>query len=192
MFFLALDLIANGQMGHAVTSQAETVNMASSVFGGSEGGCSARNFVFARPLAGRGLVMAGGRDEVTVASVKIEVFQALKSGEGVWQGPAHVDLDLSENLTEQRKPSLALEAFEESGPEDLGGVAIGKILKKIPPALKQAQTTADASFQPKLVREGGAVPTGAGEIEKPAKRFEEFDTEDGFTGRRVRHKNFQT
>ncbi len=38
----------------------------------------------------------------------------------------------------------------------------------LPGALEQAQATADAGFQPKLVREGGAVPTGPGEIEKPA------------------------
>jgi len=62
-----------------------------------------------------------------------------------------VDLDLSENLAEQGKPPLALEAFEESGPVDLGVVAICEILKKIPAALKQTQATADSSFKPKLV-----------------------------------------
>ena len=56
-------------MGHAVASQAEAVKVA----GGGEGGGSADGFVFARTLAGRGLVMAGGSDEVTVAGVKIEV-----------------------------------------------------------------------------------------------------------------------
>jgi hypothetical protein len=49
-----------------------------------------------------------------------------------------VSLDLGENLTEKRKPPLALEALEEGGPKDLGVVAIREILKKIPPALKQA------------------------------------------------------
>ena len=99
-------------------------------------------------------------------------------------------LDLGENLTEQRKPPLALEALEEGAPENPGVVAIREILKKIPAALKQAQATADASFKPKLVREGGAVPAGSGKIEKPAKGFEEFDTDNGFTGRRVRHGFF--
>jgi hypothetical protein len=89
---------------------------------------------------------------------------------------------MSENLTEQRKPPLALEALEEGGPEDLGGMAIREVLKKIPAALKQAQTTADASFKPKLGRQRGAVPTGSGKIEKPAKRLEEFATDNGFTG----------
>jgi hypothetical protein len=79
-----------------------------------------------------------------------------------------VDLDLSENLTEQGKPPLALEAFEEGGPEDLGVVAVREMLKEIPAALKQAQATADAGFKPKLVREGGAVSTRPGKIEKPA------------------------
>ena len=74
---------------------------------------------------------------MTVAGVKIEVFQAFESGEGIRQGPAHVPLDLSENLTEQGKPPLALEAFKEGGPEDLGVVAIREILKKIAAALKQ-------------------------------------------------------
>jgi hypothetical protein len=101
-----------------------------------------------------------------------------------------VDLDLSENFTQQGQPPLALEAFEEGGPVDLGVVAICEILKKVPAALKQAQATADSSFKPKLVWEGGAVPTGPGKIEKPPKRLEEFDTDNGFTGRRVRHKFF--
>ena len=191
MLFLALDLIANSQMGHAVASQAETVNVAGGVFDGGEGGRSAGGFAFPRLFARRGLVMAGGSDEVTVAGVKIEGFQTLESGEGIWQGPAHVGLDLREDFAQQRKPALAFEALEEGGPENLGVVAIGEILKKIPSALEQAKATADASFQPKLVWKGGAVPAASGEIEKPEKRFEEFDT-DGFTGRRVRHKFFQT
>jgi len=103
-----------------------------------------------------------------------------------------VGLDLSENLVEQRKPPLALEALEEGGPEDLGGVAVGEILKEIPAALKQTQATADTGFQPKLVREGGAVAAGSGKIEKPAKRFEEFGTDNGFAGKCVKHEFFQT
>ena len=59
-----------------------------------------------------------------------------ESGEGIWQGPPHVGLDLCENLTEQRKPPLALEALEEGGPAGLGVVAIREFLKKIPAALK--------------------------------------------------------
>ena len=74
----------------------------------------------------------------------------LEIAEGIGQGPPHVGLDLGENLTEQRKPPLALEALEVGGPEDLGVVAIREILKKIPTALKQAQATADASFKPQL------------------------------------------
>jgi hypothetical protein len=66
-----------------------------------------------------------------------------------------VDLHLGENLTEQGKPPLALEAFEEGGPEDFGVVAVREMLKEIPAALKQAQATTDADFKPKLVREGG-------------------------------------
>jgi hypothetical protein len=58
--------------------------------------------------------------------------------------------------------------------------------------LKQAQAAADSSFQPKLVWEGGAVPAGSGELEKPAKGFEEFDTDNGFTGKRVRYNFFKT
>jgi hypothetical protein len=101
-------------------------------------------------------------------------------------------LGLSEYLTEQGKPPLALEAFEEGGPVDLGVVAICEILKKIPTALKQAQAAADSSFQPKLVWEGGAVPAGSGELEKPAKGFEELATDNGFADRRVRYNFFQT
>jgi hypothetical protein len=41
---------------------------------------------------------------------------------------------------------LAREALEQGSPEDLSVVAIREILKKIPTALKQAQTTADTSF----------------------------------------------
>jgi hypothetical protein len=96
-------------------------------------------------------------------------------------------LDLSENLTEQRQPPLALEALEEGAPENPGVVAIREILKKIPAALKQAQATADAGFKPKPVREGGAVPAGPGKIEKPAERLEKFDTDNGFTGNRTGH-----
>jgi hypothetical protein len=91
-------MIANCQMGHAVTSQAETVNVAGGVFGGGEGGCSAGNLVFGRTLAGGCLIMAGGNDKVTVAGVKIEAFQALESGEGIRLSSAHVSLDLGENL----------------------------------------------------------------------------------------------
>lgn len=116
----------------------------------------------------------------------------LESGEGIWLDPAHVGLDLGENFTQQRKPSLTLEALEEGTPEDLGVVAIGEILKKIPAALKQAKATADASFEPKFVRKGGAVPTESGAVEKPEKRLEEFDTDDGFIGRRVRNNFFKT
>lgn len=63
-------------------------------------------------------------------------YSLFKSGEGIRQGPPHVGLDLSENLTEQRKPPLALEALEEGGLEDLAVVAIREILKRIPAALK--------------------------------------------------------
>ena len=65
-----------------------------------------------------------------------------------------------------------------------------RILQKIPTALKQAQATADASFQPELVWEGGAVPTGPGKFDKPAKRFEELDTDNGFAGIAVRYEFF--
>lgn len=51
----------------------------------------------------------------------IEVFQTLESSEGIWKIPAPVSSDLRENFTEQRKPSLALEALEVGGPENLGG-----------------------------------------------------------------------
>ncbi len=37
---------------------------------------------------------------------------------------------------------------------------ICEILEKTPTTLKQAQTTADSSFQPQLVGQGVAVPTG--------------------------------
>ncbi|MEY4569287.1 MAG: hypothetical protein RLZZ398_726 [Verrucomicrobiota bacterium] len=63
--------------------------------------------------------MAGGNDEVSVAGIKIEVFQALESREGIWLDPAHVGLDLGENFTQQRKPSLTLEALEEGAPEEI-------------------------------------------------------------------------
>jgi hypothetical protein len=72
-------------------------------------------------------------------------------------------------LTEQGQPPLALEAFEEGGPVELGVVVICEIPKKIPAALKQAQATSDSSFQPKLVRECGAAPTGPGKLKKLAK-----------------------
>ena len=110
--------------------------------------------------------MACGCDVVSVASVKVEVFQALESGAGIRQRSAHVDLGLGVNLIEQCKSSLAFEAFKEGAPENLGVMVICEILKKISPALKQAQTTADSSFKPKLVWEGRAVPTGSGKIEK--------------------------
>jgi hypothetical protein len=111
VLLLALDLIAHRQVGHAVASQAKTVNVAGGVFGGGEGGCPAGEFGVAWTLAGRCLVMAGGGDEVAVTGEKIEAIQALKGTERVWQGPAHVDLDLGENLTEQGETPLALEAF---------------------------------------------------------------------------------
>ncbi|MEO8614827.1 MAG: hypothetical protein ABI600_06785 [Luteolibacter sp.] len=56
-----------------------------------------------RLLAWCGLVMAGGSDEVAVAGMKIEVFQTLESGEGIWQGPTHVGLGFRENFAEQSK-----------------------------------------------------------------------------------------
>jgi hypothetical protein len=127
---------------------------------------------------------------VAVTGEKIEAIQALEGSERVWQGSAHVDLDLGENLTEQGETPRALEAFEKSGSEDLGFVAIRQMLKKIPAALHQAQATPDAGLEPKRVRKGRAVSAGPGKVEKPAKRFEELDTNDCFTERLVRHKFF--
>jgi hypothetical protein len=110
--FIALDLIAHGQISHTVTSQAVAIEMASGVFGGGEVGCPIESFACGRTLAGRGLVVAGGCDEVHVASEKIEVVQALVSAERIGQGAAHVNLDQRENLTEQGKPPGAFKALK--------------------------------------------------------------------------------
>jgi hypothetical protein len=63
-----------------------------------------------------------------------------------------------------------------------------QMLKKIPAALHQAQATPDAGLEPKRVRKGRAVSAGPGKVEKPAKRFEELDTNDCFTERLVMHE----
>jgi hypothetical protein len=65
-----------------------------------------------------------------------------------------------------------------------------QMLKKIPAALHQAQATPDAGLEPKRVRKGRAVSAGPRKVEKPAKRFEELDTNDCFTERLVRHEFF--
>jgi hypothetical protein len=52
-------------------------------------------------------------------------------GSGRGQGLAHVGLHLSENFGDQHQPTLALEAFEEGGPENVGVMAICEILKEI-------------------------------------------------------------
>ncbi|MEI8039170.1 MAG: hypothetical protein WCJ14_12340 [Verrucomicrobiota bacterium] len=171
-------------MSHAVVAQVDGVKVASGVFGGGEcGGPSrglvfGRTLVFGRNLARRGLVVTGGGDEVAVSGVEIEVIQALEIREGIGHRPAHVGLDLRENVAEQREPTLALEAFKKGGQEDFSIVAFGEILKKVATALKQSQTPADASFEPKGVGEGGAVPTEPGMIEKTGNRLEEFATDD--------------
>ena len=131
-----------------------------------------------RTLAGRGLVVTRGGDEVAVAGVKLEVIQALESREGIGHRPAHVGLGLRENVAEQRQPTLALEAFEKGGQEDFGVMAFREILKKVTSALKQSQTPADARFQPKSVGKGRAVSTAPGKIEKPENGFEEFSTDN--------------
>jgi hypothetical protein len=41
--------------------------------------------------------------------------------------------------------------------------------------LKQAQATADSSFQAKLVRDYWATPTRSGKFQKLAKGFEKFN-----------------
>ena len=115
-------------MGHAVTSQAECVEVASGVFGSSEGGRSAESFILGRTFTGHGLVMAGSRDEVAVSRIKIEVILAFESGKRVGQRSAHLDLSLGENLTEQGKPPLAFEALKEGGAKDFYFVVICEIL----------------------------------------------------------------
>ncbi len=105
VLLFALDLIAHGQMSHVVTSQAEAIEVAGCVFSSDEGSYSTESFALGRTLARRGLVVVGGRDEVPVTSVEIEVVQALVSAEKIGQGAAHVNLGLSENLTEQGKPA---------------------------------------------------------------------------------------
>ena len=65
------------------------------------------------------------------------------------------------------------------------------MLEKIPATLKEAETAADADLEPKLIWKGRAVSTGPGKINKPEKRFQKFDTDDGFTGKQVGHKFFQ-
>jgi hypothetical protein len=171
VFFVALNLIAHCQMGHAVTPQAEGVEVAGGVFGSGEGGDSAGSFFVDRTFARLGLIVAGGGDEVTIARVESEVRETLESGEGIGLGQAHVDLHLSENLTEQSKPPPALETLGKGGPKDVGVVAICEILKKIATALKESKTAADANFEPEFIRKRGAVASGSGEIEKPIKRF---------------------
>ena len=58
--------------------------------------------------------------------------------------------------------SLAHEALEQGSLENLSVVVIREILKKISTAFKQAQTTADTSFQSKLVSQSMTVPMGSG------------------------------
>lgn len=99
-------------MSHVVTSQAEAIEGAGGLFSGGEGGCSTESFTWGRTLAGRGLVVAGGRDEVPVTSVEIEVVQAIVSAERIGQGEARVNLSQSENLTEHGKPLRAFEALK--------------------------------------------------------------------------------
>lgn len=183
MLLVSLDLIAHRQMGHAVTPQAEGVEVAGGVFGSGEGGGSAWGLFLVRTLARLGLVMAGGGDEVTIARVNREVCEALESSEGIGLGLAHIDLRLSKNLTEQGKPPLALEAFEKGGAKDVGFVAICEILKKIATTLKEFEAAADASLEPEFIRKRGAVAPGSGEIEKSSKRFQKFDTDGGFAER---------
>lgn len=154
-----------------MAAQAEGVEVAGGVFGGGECGRSVGSFVFDGTFARPGLVMAGGGDEVAIARVEIEVIEVLESGEGIWLGPAHVDLDLSEDFTEQRESAHAFEAFEKGRAEDIGVVAIREILEKIAPALEKSETAADASFEPKFVRQGGTVAPRSGETEKEVSKI---------------------
>jgi hypothetical protein len=70
-------------------------------------------------------------------------------------------------------------------------VAICGILKNIATALKESKTAADANFEPEFIRKRGAVASGSGEIEKPIKRFQKFETDGGFAEMTVRHIFFQ-
>ena len=153
--------------------------MAGGVFGGGERhGPADGFFVLGRTLAGRGLVMAGGGDEVAIASVDVEVVQTFESSEWIGHRPAHVGLDLGKNVSEQGKPALALEALEEGGQQYFGILAFGEILKEIAAALEEAEAAANTDFKPQSVREGGAVATAARVIEKTEDRFEEFGSDD--------------
>jgi hypothetical protein len=57
------------------------------------------------------------------------------------------------------------------------------MLEEIPATLKETETAADASLEPKLIWKGRADSTGPGKIKKPEKRFQKFDTDDGFRGK---------
>jgi hypothetical protein len=152
--------------------------VAGGVFGGGERRGPSGRLAFGGALAGRCHVVTGRSDEVAVAGVEIEVIQALESREGIGHRPAHVGLDLRENVAEQRKPTLALEAFEKGGQENFGVMAFREILKKVTAALKQSQTPADARFEPKFVGKSGAVSTAPGKIEKPENGFEELSADN--------------
>jgi hypothetical protein len=54
--------------------------------------------------------------------------------------------------------------------------------------LKETETATNPGLEPKLIRKGGAVSTGPGEIEKLEKRFQKFDTDGGFAGKRIGHQ----
>jgi hypothetical protein len=89
-----------------------------------------------------------------------------------------VALDLRENVSEQGKPALALEALKEGGQQYFGILAFGEILKEIAAALEEAEAAADTRFKPQSVRECGAVATAPRVIEKTEDRFEEFNSDD--------------
>jgi hypothetical protein len=83
--------------------------VAGGVFGGGERCGPADGFVVARTLAGRGLVMAGGSDEVAVARVDVEVVQTPESGESVRAG---------QFPTEPREIEITEVGLEEFGSDD--------------------------------------------------------------------------
>jgi hypothetical protein len=84
--------------------------MASGIFSGGKGiGPTERLFcgrfflsglIFGRFFARLGFVVAGRRDEVSIACVEIEIIKAFEGGEWIWHHFAYLGLALDKNFVQ--------------------------------------------------------------------------------------------
>lgn len=97
VFFLALDLIGDGEVVHAVTAQVQGVEVPGGVFGGGGAGVASLGF---GDSCGAWLrfVMAGGSDEMPIPGMDIEVIKAFVRSKGIGHDTTHAIAELTEDF----------------------------------------------------------------------------------------------